>query len=91
MIVTAFFFYFFQVEREKSIKIGKSSSLPANISKESIHLLKPLKIPKFDVGPTSARPGPILLRQEATEVNPVTKSQPLRAIIPIMDKTKIHR
>ena len=54
--------------------MGKSSSLPASISKISTIFEIGDKNPKFDVGPTISRPGPILLRQDATDVKFVTRS-----------------
>ena len=54
--------------------IGKTSSLPASISKMRTIFETGEKIAKFEVGPTSLRPGPILLRQDNTEVKLVVKS-----------------
>lgn len=53
---------------------GKSSSLPANISIINTYLEKIEKCAKFCVGPTSERPGPMLLIVAATEVKFVVKS-----------------
>ena len=64
--------YFFQVDGVKRISIGKSSNLPASMSKESIILDMGEKSAKFCVGPTKSRPGPILLKVHATAVKLVT-------------------
>ena len=53
-------------------RMGKSSSLPASMSKMRTIFENGEKNPKFEVGPTSPRPGPILLRQEVTAVKLVT-------------------
>ena len=57
---------------------GKSSSRPASMSNIRTYLVNPVSPPKFLVGPTSERPGPILLRHDATAVKLVTRSLPSR-------------
>ena len=59
-----------------NIKSGKISSLPASISKTRTIFEKSLKRPKFSDGPTSSRPGPMLLIVAATAVKFVVKSLP---------------
>ena len=54
---------------------GKSSSLPASISKIRMHLGMPENTEKLAVGPTSSRPGPMLFRVAATAVKFVTRSR----------------
>ena len=54
--------------------MGKSSSLPASMSKIRTSLDKGEKNPKFDVGPTSSRPGPTLFKHAETAVKFVTPS-----------------
>ena len=53
--------------------MGKSSSLPANISKIRTNFVKGEKNAKLLVGPTSSSPGPILLIVAATAVKLVIK------------------
>ena len=60
----------------KRINSGKSSSLPANISSISIIFEKGLNPAKLPQGPTSSRPGPILLIVAATAVKHVIRSFP---------------
>ena len=55
---------------------GNSSRRPANISNIRTYFEKLLKKPKFPVGPTSERPGPMLLIVAATEVNDVVAPYP---------------
>ena len=76
---------FFQVSFLKRIRRGKISSLPANISKISTHLEKWENNPKFCVGPTISRPGPILLKVAATAVKFVVRSK-LSMLISKTDK-----
>ena len=56
------------------MSMGISSSLPAIISKISTSFEGIEKKAKFSVGPTSERPGPILLIVAATAVKLVTAS-----------------
>ena len=56
------------------MSIGKSSSLPANISNMNTYLLKSEKKAKLQDGPAFSSPGPILLSVVATEVKVVVKS-----------------
>ncbi len=58
------------------MSIGNSSRRPANISNISTYLLKFEKKPKFLVGPTIDRPGPMLLMVAATAVKLVVISLP---------------
>lgn len=69
-----FIYFFFQVEGANIISTGKSSSLPAIISKMNTHFDKIENVEKPPVGPTSPRPGPILLIVAATDVKVVTRS-----------------
>lgn len=78
----------FQIAGWKRIRSGNNSSLPANISNIRIILEKMLKCPKFCVGPTRARPGPILLIVAITAVKFVTKSLPSKEMAK-MDREKI--
>ena len=66
--------YFFHVTGVKMRSIGKSSSLPASMSKIRTSLDKGEKNPKFDVGPASSRPGPMLFRHAETAVKFETPS-----------------
>ena len=63
-----------QMAGAKIIRMGKISSLPKSISKQSTSLEKPEKKAKFSAGPTMAKPGPTLLMQVTTEVTLVIKS-----------------
>ena len=70
--------------------MGKSSSLPASISKIRTTFEKGEKNPKFAVGPTDSSPGPMLLRQDATAVKLVAKLTEFNEIrIDENTKTKI--
>ena len=62
--------YFFHVIGERRRSIGKSSSLPASISKIRTDLESGEKNEKFAVGPTRSSPGPTLLMQAETAVRP---------------------
>ena len=53
--------------------MGYSSSLPASISNIRTYLDAREKWPKFAVGPTAERPGPMLLNVAATEVKIVSR------------------
>ena len=66
----------FQMAGWKRISRGNNSSLPASISNISRYFVKGVKWPKFWVGPTNYRPGPILLKVAATAVKFVIKSLP---------------
>ena len=66
------------MEGAKSTSIGKSSSLPASISKISTIFEKSEKNQKFCVGPTALRPGPILLIVVSVAVKLVVESYPLK-------------
>ena len=59
----------------KSIIIGKISSLPSSISKQSTIFAKPEKKERFSTGPAIASPGPTLLRHVVTAVTFVIKSK----------------
>ena len=54
--------------------MGKTSSRPTSMSKDSSSLVKSEKLEKLPMGPTISSPGPMLLMQEATAVNTVTRS-----------------
>ena len=58
--------------------MGKSSSLPTSISNIKTNFVKSVKNPKFSIGPTIERPGPILLIVATTEVKQVVVSCPSR-------------
>ena len=68
--------FFSQMRGLNRISMGKSSSLPASISKISTYFEKSEKKLKFSVGPTSDSPGPILLIVAATAVKQVSVSCP---------------
>jgi hypothetical protein len=53
---------------------GKISSLPSSIAKESNTFAASEYTAKLPIGPTTARPGPILLKQAETAVKFVSKS-----------------
>lgn len=72
----------------KSISRGKSSNLPASISNMKTNFEKTEKFEKLPVGPTSARPGPMLLMVVSTAVKFVTRSLPSNATIKT-DEAKI--
>ena len=55
--------------------MGKSSSLPASMSKVRIKVEKLEKEEKFWVGPTASSPGPILFKVAATAEKFVIKSK----------------
>ena len=57
------------------INNGKSSNLPAIISKDNTNLEKYEKDANEPYGPTKLNPGPILLIQESDAVRFVTKSK----------------
>lgn len=58
----------------KIINIGYNSNLPKSIAKINVILDIAEKPPKFPIGPTISRPGPILLNVAATAAKFVTKS-----------------
>ena len=66
---------FFHVLGKKRTSSGKSSSLPASISKDKTSFEKTENSLKFIAGPTALRPGPILLTVAATAVKFVVKSK----------------
>ena len=72
--------FFFQVAGLKSTSIGKSSRRPAIMLKVRTTFEKPEKPAKLDAGPTSLRPGPMLLIVAATAVKFVTMSWLSRVI-----------
>jgi hypothetical protein len=76
------------VDGMKSNNIGNNSSLPASILKQSTSLERGEYAPKFLVGPTSERPGPMLLRVAATAVKFVSNPK-LSKLIRIKEKAKI--
>ena len=67
------YFLFLHTHGENKIIIGTNSNLPANISNINTHLEKALNVPKFSIGPTPSRPGPMLLSVAATAVKFVSK------------------
>lgn len=81
-------YFLFHVDGINKRSIGNNSSLPASISKQSTILESGVYAPKFCVGPTPARPGPILLSVAAIAVKFVSKSK-LSKLIIIKDKKKI--
>ena len=62
----------FQMEGANSSNMGKISSRPTSMSKDSSSLDQGEKLEKLPMGPTISRPGPTLLMQAATAVNVVT-------------------
>ena len=56
--------------------MGKISNRPANMQKIMINLEKILKFANVQVGPTAARPGPILLKVAKMAVRLVSKPKP---------------
>lgn len=60
----------------RSRMTGRSSRRPASIAKLNTSLEKFENPAKVDIGPTPARPGPILLSVAATAVKLVTRSLP---------------
>ena len=68
-------FDFRQVLGRNKSSIGRISSLPASISKVRTILLKSEYALKLQVGPTAARPGPMLLKVAATAEKFVVKSK----------------
>lgn len=78
----------FHAEGWKSISRGKSSNLPASISNMKTNFEKKEKFEKLPAGPTSARPGPMLLMVVSTAVKFVTRSLPSNATIKT-DEAKI--
>ena len=62
------------MEGAKSRSMGKISSRPTSMSKDSSSLENAEKEEKLPMGPTISRPGPTLLIQVATAVNTVTRS-----------------
>ena len=56
--------------------MGKSSSLPASISKIRTDFDRGEKKAKFAVGPTPSSPGPMLFKADATAVKLVVKLAP---------------
>ena len=63
-----------------NISNGKISRRPASISKVRISFENQENMPKFPVGPTSSRPGPILLKVAATAVKFVIRLKSSKAI-----------
>ena len=59
----------------KSIIIGKISSLPSSISKQSTIFAKPEQKESFSTGPAIASPGPPLLSHVVTALTFVIKSK----------------
>ena len=71
------------------IMSGKSSSLPASMSKISTTLESGEKIEKFCAGPTRFKPGPMLFRHETTAVKFVVKSNSSRLKISVDSMSRI--
>ena len=68
-------FYPLQVDGAKSRISGTISKRPQTMEKEKTSLEKSLKSAKLHLGPTEARPGPMLLKVAATELKVVVKSR----------------
>ena len=81
-------YYFFQDLGEIKINIGKISKRPTNIAKLITRVDSGEKMEKFCVGPTAAKPGPILLRVAAIAVKFVVKSKLSKLIINRQDINK---
>ena len=65
---------FFQTAGVTSMSMGYSSRRPASISNMRIYLVTGCMILKLQVGPTLERPGPMLLKVQATDVKMVSRS-----------------
>lgn len=74
-VVINTFNYFFQVLGDNNSRIGKISSLPANILKIITNFDRLEKSPKFPMGPTISKPGPILFKVAAIAVKVEVKSK----------------
>ena len=69
------FYFLFQKTGVNTKSMGNISSLPKSIAIDNTIFEKGEYAAKFDVGPTAARPGPILLKQAAVAVKFVSKSK----------------
>ena len=72
-----------------NISSGKSSSLPASISKQKTSFDKTENLWKFITGPTCEIPGPTLLSVVRTPLNEVAKSK-LSMDTSSVDTTRIN-
>ena len=68
------YLFFAQETGARAIIIGKISSLPSSIPKESAIFANAEKPPKPPAGPTAPKPGPTLLKQVTAAVRLVSKS-----------------
>ena len=75
----------------KVIRSGKSSKRPASMSKMKTHLDRSVKCPKFWVGPTRERPGPMLFMVVVTAVKFVIKSFSSREMRRIETTNKVKK
>lgn len=73
-----------------STSIGKISRRPASMSKIITSFAGFVKLPKFIMGPTCARPGPMLFKVAAMAVKFVTISKPSR-LMSRKDTTKMKK
>ena len=80
----------FQVRGERRISIGKTSRRPISISRVKTIFDSTENEAKLPVGPTTSRPGPILLSVAATAVKLVVKLLPSR-LTKSTDTAKIIR
>jgi hypothetical protein len=62
-----------------STSTDSSSSRPSSMPKVQTQVWKSLSPPKLPAGPTSPRPGPMLLTQATTAVKAVTTSSPVNS------------
>ena len=72
--------FLFQIDGEKSNKIGNISSLPSNISKDKIIFEKSESAEKLPTGPIEPKPGPTLLIQVVTAEKVSSKGRLLKAM-----------
>lgn len=75
-----YYFVFFHVYGLNKSRIGKSSNLPASISKIRTIFDRTEKSAKLPVGPTTSSPGPMLFKQAITAVKLVVESKLSREI-----------
>ena len=81
-----FYLAFIQVDLLNNTRIGIISSRPASISNMRIHFDNIEKPAKFPVGPTTFKPGPILLNVANTAARFVVKSKLSNEIMNVLTK-----
>src|SRR5690606_35265069 len=72
--------YFLQNAGERTTSRVKISSRPSSMAAVHTQVWKSLSDLKVLAGPTSPRPGPVLLKLATTAENPVTTSRPEKTI-----------